>query len=236
MPTSILIVDDDELLRRSLAYLLEQAGYRVQSAASAEAAFKIVEMAPPSLVLLDIGLPGINGLDAIRRIRDICPVIFVTGRQRQLDEVLGLELGAEDYVSKPFDTDVLLARIRTVIRRTSAVPSIVEPKPLDPVLLLGDLTVDPTTHTVTCNGKSISLSPLEFRLLHTLVLEAPRVVSSEELLKRVWGEQYTGESQILYVYVRSLREKLEDNPQLPQRILTVRSVGYRFVPQGLPNA
>jgi DNA-binding response OmpR family regulator len=236
MPSSILIVDDDELFRRSLAYSLEHAGYQVKVAASAEAAFKIIETAPPSLVLLDIGLPGINGLDAIRRIRDICPVIFVTGRQRQLDEILGLELGAEDYVSKPFAPDILLARIRNVLRRAATANPTEQPPPPTSTLVAGDLTIDPARHTVICNGKPVNLSPLEFRLLHILAQEMQRVISTEELLRRVWGEQYIGEPQIVYVYMRSLREKLEENPQLPQRILTVRGVGYRFVPQRPPNA
>lgn len=236
LPPSILIVDDDELLRRSLAYSLEQAGYQVQVAASAEAAFNLVEADPPSLVLLDIGLPDMSGLDAIRRIRDICPVIFVTGRQRQLDEVIGLELGAEDYVSKPFDPDILLARIRTVLRRAAPAISTEQPPSPTTTLVAGDLTIDPARHTVICNGKPVNLSPLEFRLLYILAQETQRVISTEELLRHVWGEQYIGETQIVYVYMRSLREKLEENPQLPQRILTVRGVGYRFVPQRLPNA
>jgi DNA-binding response OmpR family regulator len=236
LPRSILIVDDDELLRHSLAYSLEQAGYQIQMAATAEAAIEIIEMSPPSLVLLDIGLPNMNGLDAIRRIRDICPVIFVSGRQRQLDEVLSLELGAEDYIRKPFDTDVLLARVRNVLKRALAAQSVEQPTASSTSLVLGDLTIDPDSHTVTCNRKPVFLSPLEFRLLHTLAQAAQRVISTEELLRRVWGEHYVGEPQIVYVYMRTLREKLEENPQSPQRILTVRGVGYRFVPQRSQDA
>jgi DNA-binding response OmpR family regulator len=236
LPKSILIVDDDELLLHSLRYSLEQAGYQVQLAASAKAALETIDASPPHLVLLDIGLPDISGLEVIRRIRDVCPVIFVSGRQRQLDELLGLELGAEDYVSKPFDTDILLARIRNVLRRAVTTIS-TEPSPHPTsALVAGDLTVDPVSHTVSCNRRSINLSPLEFRLLHLLADEAPRVLSTEELLQRVWGEQYKGESQIVYVYIGSLREKLEENPKVPQRILTVRGVGYRFVAQRLSNA
>jgi DNA-binding response OmpR family regulator len=227
VPRSILIADDDELFRRSLACSLEQAGYQVQMMAGAKPAIAIVEMSPPNLVLLDIGFPHLDGLEAIRRIRDICPVIFVSARRRALDEVLGLELGAEDYITKPFDLDVLLARIRAVLRRAQPVRPATRPT----VLVLGDLTIDVTRHTVTCNAKPVYLSPLEFLLLYTLAQEAWGVVSTQGLLRRVWGEHYVGEPQIVYVYIRTLREKLEENPQVPQRILTVRGIGYRFVPR-----
>jgi DNA-binding response OmpR family regulator len=238
-PRSILIVDDDELLRQSLRYSLEQAGYQVQMASSALAALEIIDSSPPNLVLLDIGLPDISGLEVIRRIHDVCPVIFVSGRQRQVDELLGLELGAEDYVSKPFDTDILLARIRNVFRRAAMgnpaeINSTEKPALPSSTFVAGDLSIDPASHTVICNGAPVELSPLEFRLLHTLARGTPRVLSTEELLRQVWGEPYIGESQIVYVYIRSLREKLEENPKEPQRILTVRGVGYRLVPQNFP--
>ncbi len=158
---SILVVDDDELLRTSLAYTLEQAGYQVQTADSAQSAIGIVESSSPNLVLLDIGLPDMTGLEAIRRIRDISPVIFVSGRRRELDEVLGLELGAEDFITKPFAPEVLLARIRTVLRREQLPSPTAQPAPTT-LLVVGDLQIDVDTHTVTCNRKQISLSPLSF--------------------------------------------------------------------------
>jgi DNA-binding response OmpR family regulator len=228
----ILIVDDDALLRRSLVLSLERAGYRACTAASAEEALRTVEIERPDLVLLDIGLPGIDGLDALRllRLRLDAPVIFVTARRRELDEVLGLELGADDYVTKPFDTDVLLARIRAVLRR-AGLPA--RPEPPAPIRV-GDLAIDPAGHTVSVAGRNVDLAPREFDLLLALAQEAERVVPIDDLLRRVWGPEYVGEPQVVYVHVRWLREKLERDPQRPERIVTVRGVGYKLVGQGPP--
>ena len=228
MSNHILIVDDDVLLRRSLTYNLEKAGYRVSAAANAEDALAQVRLDPPDLVLLDIGLPGMDGLDALRNLRqriDV-PAIFLTARRRELDQVVGLELGADDYVTKPFDFDVLLARVRAVLRRAVRVPaSAAESTPL----VVDDLVIDPAAHTVTVAGRAVELAPREFDLLYALALEAGRVVSIEDLLARVWGAEYAGEPQIIYVHVRWLREKLEDDPRHPRRIVTVRRVGYKLV-------
>jgi DNA-binding response OmpR family regulator len=228
MSRHILIVDDDTLLRRSLAFNLEKAGYHVSTAATAEDALAQVRLDPPNLVLLDIGLPGMDGLDALRSLRqqiDV-PVIFLTARRRELDQVLGLELGADDYVSKPFDIDVLLARIKAVLRRAGPAPT---PSPGPAPLVVGDLTIDPAAHTVTVGERSVDLSPREFDVLCTLALEAGHVVSVDDLLARVWGAEYAGEPQVVYVHIRWLREKLEEDPQHPGRILTVRGVGYKLV-------
>jgi len=223
----ILVVDDDALLRRSLAFNLEKAGYRASTTATAEDALAQVRLDPPDLVLLDIGLPGMDGRDALRHLQrqmDM-PVIFLTARRRELDQVLGLELGADDYVTKPFDIGVLLARIKAVLRRAATVPPPVKkPAPL----VVGDLEIDPAAHTVTVGGRPVKLSPREFDLLHALALEAGRVVSIDDLLARVWGAEYTGEPQVVYVHIRWLREKLEDVPKHPRRILTVRGIGYRL--------
>lgn len=226
MSKHILIVDDDALLRRSLAFNLEKAGYTVATAATAEDALAAVRLDPPDLILLDIGLPGMDGLDGLRALRAqvTAPVIFVTARRRQLDEVLGLELGADDYITKPFDMDVLLARIKVVLRRAAPPP----PTP-PPPLVIGDLVVDMAAHTVMLRGQPVELAPREFDLLAALAQEAGRVLSVEELLARVWGAEYTGEPQVVYVHIRWLREKLEDDPHAPQRIVTVRGVGYKLV-------
>jgi len=228
MGKSILIVDDDALLRRSLAYNLEQAGYQVFTAADAEAALLRAEQSPPDLVLLDIGLPGMDGLDAMRRFRDDLgvPVILLTARRRELDEVLGLELGADDYVTKPFDLDVLLARIKAVLRRTAT--SAERNKETIP-LVIGDLVIDPAAHTVSVGGKQVEFAPREFDLLHALAADAGHVLSTEELLARVWGAEYEGEPQVVYVHIRWLREKIETDPEHPRKILTVRGVGYKLV-------
>lgn len=231
MSKQILIVDDDELLRRSLSFNLERAGFRVQTAASAGNALAMARDSPPDLVLLDVNMPGMDGLEAVQKFRGELgiPVIFVTARRRGLDEVLGLELGADDYVTKPFDTDVLVARIRAVLRYTErATATATWPQPL----AVGDLLIDPGSYTVTVTVKPVNLSPREFRLLYTLAQEAGHVVSIEELLERVWGPGYEGQPQVVYVHVRWLREKLEADPQNPSRIVTVRGVGYKLIPQG----
>lgn len=229
MPTHILVVDDDTLLRRSLAFNLEKAGYRVRAAGNAEEALTLARDDTPDLVLLDIGLPGMDGLDALRVLqREFgIPVIFLTARRRELDEVLGLELGADDYVTKPFDIDVLLARIKAVLRRSGARRI---PRPAPEPLVVGDLVIDVAAHTVTVAGEPVELAPREFDLLVALASEAGHVLSVDALLDRVWGEEYVGEPQVVYVHIRWLREKLEADPQNPTRIVTVRGVGYKLIP------
>jgi DNA-binding response OmpR family regulator len=232
MAKHILVVDDDTLLRRSLSLQLEQTGFRASTAASAEDALALAKRDPPDLILLDVGLPGMDGLEALRHFQrdsDV-PVIFVTARRRELDTILGLELGADDYITKPFNPDVLLAHVRAVLRRSARQPaSLPDPERLT----LGDLTIDPSAHSVSVAGESVELTAREFALLHTLALEAGRVVSIDDLLTRVWGAEFVGEPQAVYVHIRWLREKIEANPQKPQRIVNVRGMGYKLVV--LPN-
>lgn len=230
MSKHILIVDDDALMRRSLAFNLEQAGYTVSSAEDAEAAFLMTERGLPDLVLLDIGLPGMDGLDALREFREKLnlPVIFLTARRRELDEALGLELGADDYVTKPFDLNVLLARIKNVFRHLEQPPIQVDEQAL---LVIDDLTIDPAAHTVILGDKNIELTPREFDLLHTFTLHPNKVLSVDELLASVWGAEFMGQPQVVYVHIRWLREKIEQDPNHPKRILTVRGVGYKLVSQ-----
>ena len=230
MPRTILLVDDDALMRRSLAFHLEQAGYQVHTAASAEDAIESVRYAPPDLAILDIGLPGKDGLEALREIKaqHNLPVIFLTGRRRELDEVVGLEMGADDYITKPFDVDVVLAHIKAVLRRTERNP---QPEIVSQRLTVGDLEIDPQSHTVLCAGRVLSLSPREFDLLLLLASQPEKVFSTEELLAQVWGAEFVGQPQVVYVHIRWLREKLEDDAGHPKRILTVRGVGYKLVPQ-----
>src|SRR5512133_2532551 len=152
MPRTILLVDDDALMRRSLAFHLEQAGYQVHTAASAEDAIESVRYAPPDLAILDIGLPGKDGLEALREIKaqHNLPVIFLTGRRRELDEVVGLEMGADDYITNPFDVDVVLAHIKAVLRRTERN---IQPETLSQRLIVGDLEIDSPSHTALCAGR-----------------------------------------------------------------------------------
>jgi DNA-binding response OmpR family regulator len=231
MAKHILIVDDDALLRRSLSFNLEQNGYRVSTAGNAEDALALARRDLPDLILLDIGLPGMDGLDALRYIQEKigAPVIFLTARRRELDEVLGLELGADDYLTKPFNLDVVLAHIKAVLRRSQHQHT---PENEPTSLNIGDIMIDPGAHTVTIDGDPLELTPREFDLLYTLALDAGKVVSVDELLGRVWGAEFVGEPQVVYVHIRWLREKIEQDANNPQRILTVRGVGYKLEPQG----
>jgi DNA-binding response OmpR family regulator len=229
MPEAILVVDDDDLFRRSLAFNLERANFQVQTAASAEVALEMIRADPPDLILMDVTLPGIDGLEALRLLRNQIPIILLTGRDRQLDEVLGLELGADDYITKPYDLDVLLARVRTVLRRArQKTPARAQVGPL----VVGDLTIDVGAYSVAVIGQPLVLTPREFRILYTLALHAEQVVPTENLIARVWGAEYEGEPQILYVHIHALREKLERDPARPERIVTVRGIGYKLIPQG----
>jgi DNA-binding response OmpR family regulator len=231
MPTDhLLLVDDDPLLRRSLAFNLERAGYRVDSAGAAEDGLAMAQRDAPDLVLLDIGLPGMDGVDALRQFQQRLgvPVIFLTARRRELDQVLGLELGADDYVTKPFDLDVLLARVKAVLRRSrrTALPGLAAESPI----VVGDMVIDAGAHTVTIGGRPVDLPNREFGLLQALAMAAGRVVSVDDLVRRVWGAEYDGEPQVVYVHMRWLREKLEVDPRQPRRLVTVRGVGYKLQP------
>jgi DNA-binding response OmpR family regulator len=217
-------------MRRSLAFHVEQAGYQVHTAANAEDAISFVRTSRPDLVVLDIGLPGMDGLDALREIKAAhnLPVIFLTGRRRELDEVVGLELGADDYITKPFDVDVVLAHIKAVLRRTE---NNTQTEKSMGRAVVGDLEIDPNAHTVTRSGGAIDLSPREFDLLYLLATQPEKVFATEEILAQVWGAEFVGQPQVVYVHIRWLRQKLESDPDHPQRILTVRGVGYKLVPQ-----
>lgn len=223
----ILLVDDDALLRQSLAYNLKKSGYQVKTAASAEDGLNQIESETPDLVLLDVGLPGMDGLDALKRIRGemSIPVIMLTGRRKELDEILGLEMGADDYVTKPFDLDVLLAHIKAVMRRS---PSKLNANERKEKITAGDISIDPNAHTVCLREKIVDLSPREFDLLYLLVHEADRVVETEDLLSNVWGEDFIGQPQVVYVHIRWLRQKIEVDPMKPQKIITIHGVGYKF--------
>jgi DNA-binding response OmpR family regulator len=226
MTFSILIVDDDPIITHALAYRLQKTGYIPLVASSAEEGLLLADQNAVDTILLDIGLPGMDGLEALRlfQSKTSAPIIFLTARRRELDEIFGLELGADDYITKPFDMDVLLTRLRVVLRRGT------RPKHAESLLQVGDLEIDPVGRTVRLSGEPIVLAPREFDLLHLLAFEAGHVLSVEDLLSRVWGVDWIGESQTIYVHIRWLREKLESDPSQPKRILTVKGVGYKLVP------
>lgn len=233
MARNILIVDDDRLLRRSLAFHLEQAGYHASTSANAEEALDFARVSPPDLVILDIGLPGMDGLNALRRFKEALhvPVIFLTARSRKIDEIVGLELGADDYITKPFDSDVLISHIKAVLRRdTYPTNHSAEQIPIE----VGDLRIDPGSHTVTIGKQPVILTFREFHLLYILALNAGQVVTINELLSQIWGADCPSDSHLIYVHIRWLREKIEVDPDHPRRIITIRRVGYKLVAQEGP--
>lgn len=231
MAKQVLLVDDDALMRRSLALGLEQAGYKASNAANAEEALSLARLNPPDLVLLDINLPGMDGLDALRHFKEQLglPVIFLTARRREFDEVLGLELGADDYLTKPVKLDLLLAHVKAVLRRSDHQTAAASQ---DTPLTVGDLVLDPLAHTVTIAEHPVELRPREFALLHALAKHPNMVMTVEELLESVWGAEFIGEPQVVYVHIRWLRQKIEAEPENPRRIITVHGIGYRLMPQG----
>jgi DNA-binding response OmpR family regulator len=175
-------------------------------------------------------LPDNNGLDLCRTLkaqRDL-PVIFLTARRRELDEVVGLEIGADDYITKPFSADILLARLRVVLRRVSK--PITQPLPVGKPIIAGPFELNPDTHTARRNSKFLNLAPREFDLLQLFLSHPERAFTSDELVESIWGVEFAGEPQVLYVQVRSLRMKIEEDPSYPKHILTLRGVGYKFVP------
>jgi DNA-binding response OmpR family regulator len=226
-PTKILVVDDDQLLRRSLKYRLDHEGYAVTTAEAGEQALSFARRDRPDLVLLDIGLPDRDGLEIARTLqREIdVPIILLTGRRQETDIVVGLELGAEDYVTKPFGMRELLARIRTVLRRTVRPSSSQE----NEHLVLSDISLDINAHEVHVRGHKVDLAPKEFELLRLLMSNAGSVLTTEYLLDAVWGEEFAGASQVLYVHIGWLREAIEQDPRHPCRIVTVRGIGYKLV-------
>lgn len=227
MSTKVLLVDDDALLRRSITYQLEREGYQVATASNGHEALAAVRISRPDLLLLDIGLPDANGLDLARTLQHELrlPVIFLTARDQETDIVIGLELGAEDYITKPFGMRELIARIRTVLRRLLRT----SPPAGDEPITVGDLWLDPKGHVVQVRGKPVELPPKEFALLRLLMTNANAVLPTNYLLDRVWGEEFAGAVQVLYVHMGWLRERIEENPRQPRYIQTVRGVGYKLV-------
>ena len=227
MPNKILIVDDDALLRRSLKYRLEREGYTVTAAETGEDGLGLARRDPPDLILLDIGLPDQDGLGVARTLQreTHAPIIFLTGRTQETDIVVGLEVGAEDYITKPFGMRELLARIRVVLRRAEHAPTTIG----DDLLIVGEVTLDPKGRTVQVRGKRVELPPKEFNLLRLLMANAGTVLTTDYLLDAVWGEEFAGAVQVLYVHIGWLREQIEEDPHRPRLIQTVRGVGYKFV-------
>lgn len=224
-PDCILLVEDDPAIADPLRYQLERNGYRVVAAADGREALELARQAAPDLVLLDLMLPGLDGMDVCRELRreSNVPVLMMTARGEEADRVLGLELGADDYIVKPFSFRELLARIRANLRRVA-----LDTRPQGP-LMLGAVSIDLARRVVSRAGQPVSLSFREFELLRALALARGAVCSRESLLDGVWGPDWVGDPRTVDVHVRWLREKLESDPAHPELVLTSRGAGYRLV-------
>jgi two-component system alkaline phosphatase synthesis response regulator PhoP len=223
---SILVVDDEPNLRHSLSYALRQEGYEVATAEDGERALELFRSAHPDLVVLDVMLPKMDGLAvcrAIRRESDV-PVIMLTARSGELDTIVGLEVGADDYLAKPFSTRELIARIRAALRRAAAPRGAAGATEVE----AAGLRVDVARHRVTLDGREVELKPREFDLLRFLASHPGQVFAREQLLASVWGLDYSGDSRTVDTHVKTLRERLGDEAGQPRYIETVRGVGYRF--------
>jgi len=223
--TRILIVEDEASLSEPLAYLLTREGYETVVAADGPSALAEFDATPADLVLLDLMLPGLSGTEVCRELRhrSSVPIIMLTAKDSEVDIVVGLELGADDYVTKPYSTRELLARIRAVLRRRGELDDVDEG-----VLQVGPVRMDVDKHQVTVDGREIAMPLKEFELLELLLRNAGRVLTRGQLIDRVWGADYFGDTKTLDVHVKRIRSKIEPDPSNPTLLVTVRGLGYRF--------
>ena len=235
--TTVLVVEDEDSFIDALTVGLAREGFRVQVARDGAQALDLFDAVRPDIVLLDVMLPKVSGIDVCRAIRakSKVPIIMVTAKASEIDTVVGLEVGADDYVSKPYRLRELVARMRAVLRRS---PSLVDADPVSDaqVLEVGDVTLDPSRHEVVIRGDEVSLPLKEFELLHILLDNAGRVLSRDVLIDRVWGHDYVGDTKTLDVHVKRLRAKVESDPTNPSRIVTIRGLGYKYESPKLSRA
>lgn len=223
--TKILIVEDEDSFREALDFMLRKEGYEVFLADKGDAAVEIFERKGADLILLDLMLPGMSGVDVCRKIRltSQVPIIMVTAKDSEVDKVVGLEIGADDYVTKPFSSRELLARVKAVLRRSNDL-SLEDSKAFES----GPVRIDVERHLVSVDGVPVALPLKEFELLKLLVTNAGRVLTRTQLIDRVWGSDYVGDTKTLDVHVKRLRSKIEPDPSLPKYLVTVRGLGYKF--------
>jgi DNA-binding response OmpR family regulator len=223
----ILVVDDDQPSVKMISYLLKEEGHTVSSARDGQEALENVEKDQPDLIIMDVMMPRMDGFEATRRIRQIMnvPIIMLSAKGETTDKVAGLQIGADDYLAKPFEPSELLARVRAVLRRTESFAG----GDMETRVSVAGLHLDPVEHNVILpSGTLVPLTMIEFKLLHCLMRNAGRVVTPAFLLNSAWGYDYEGESNQIAVYIRRLRNKIEKDPNEPRYITTVRRLGYRF--------
>lgn len=224
--SKILIVEDEEALSDPLAFLLGREGFQTIVVDNGLDALPVFDREGADLVLLDVMLPGMSGMEVCRKLREVSsvPIIMLTAKDSELDKVLGLELGADDYVTKPYSARELIARIRAVLRRRSAETD----SATESVLQGGPVRMDIDRHVVTVNGEEISMPLKEFELLEILLRNVGRVMTRGQLIERVWGADYVGDTKTLDVHIKRLRSKIEPDSSAPQYVVTVRGLGYKF--------
>ena len=222
----ILIVDDESAILQTLRFNLERNGYSVATAGDGRTAIALAASERPDLIIMDIMLPVLDGIEACKEIRKSSgvPIIMLTARDQEIDKVLALELGADDYVTKPFSLHEFLARVKARLRRQNGGDALLRSE----AIAVGDIVLDPSRQSLVVRERPVSLAPKEFSLLHVLMENRGRVVTRQTLLDKVWGYDFEGEHQTISVHVRWLREKIEIDPNNPQHIITVRSRGYMF--------
>ncbi len=235
MGEKILIVEDETTLQETLAYNLKKQGYEVETASDGATALQIARQSHPDLIILDIMLPGLDGFEVCRLLRQemSTPILMLTAKDDEIDRVVGLEVGADDYMTKPFSMRELMARIKAMLRRVRMIREEMEkienlPSPQTQKLIFGNLLIDTYRHEVRLNDQILITKPKEYELLLFLAQHRGQVLSREHILERVWGWDYIGDSRTVDVHVRWLREKIENDPARPSRIVTVRGIGYRF--------
>ena len=224
----VLIVEDDPDIAHLLSHSLKRAGFGIETLSSGQEVIAAVRRQRPDLVLLDLMLPGLDGLEVCRSLRGdpltaALPVIMLTARAEESDRIVGLELGADDYITKPFSPNEVVARVRALLRRAHRTES-------HPLLRYGPIIVDIERHVVTVGGEQVSLPLKEFELLEMLLRNSGRVLTRGQLIDRVWGSDYVGDTKTLDVHVKRLRSKVEPDPSAPRHLITVRGLGYKFDP------
>ncbi|HEY5663110.1 MAG TPA: response regulator transcription factor [Ilumatobacter sp.] len=234
----ILVVEDEASFVEALQIGLGREGFRVEVATDGVQALERFAELQPDLVLLDVMLPRISGIDVCRQIRQtsMVPIIMVTARTSEIDTVVGLEVGADDYVAKPYRVRELVARIRALLRRAGADVTAEAERPVGRVVRVGGVALDPDEHRVTVDGADVALPLKEFEVLHLLLANAGRVLTRETLIDRVWGSDYVGDTKTLDVHIKRLRAKVERDPASPERIVTIRGLGYRYERPASPAA
>ncbi|HVP12027.1 MAG TPA: response regulator [Phycisphaerae bacterium] len=226
VPSTILVIEDEQSIRRFIRPSMEAEGWQLIEAATGKEGLLAASQRPPDVIVLDLGLPDMDGLEVIRRLREwtAVPIIILSARGQESDKIAGLDAGADDYVAKPFAVGELMARIRVALRHAAQS----QPGAETSTIVAGDITIDLLRREVRRKGKDVRLTPIEYKLLATLVRHAGLVLTHRQILNEVWGPGYGNESHYLRIFIHQLRHKLEENPSHPRHLITEAGVGYRF--------